>query len=253
MADKRIYELDATNTAQSGDFFAIDSEGEGTRKITKSNLLGGIEEDVQALKTKVGTAALTTTAQDCSGAINELKDTTDDTTNMMSDAYDNTATYVVGDIVIYDGALYKCNTDISTAEDFDSTKWDATTIDAELSSLNSSITNLSIGEQILFVAAGSIPSSPTSKSLETGKSINDYDFLLFRTGHYYNIYETVLVPVDEFTRTDAGSRIYMVNRIGGSDTLVEIYYNTATKMYVKGSGSYLSATTLYVYGIMKNS
>lgn len=72
MADKRIYELDATNTAQSGDFFAIDSEGEGTRKITKSNLLGGIEEDVQALETKVGTVALTTTAQDCSGAINEL-------------------------------------------------------------------------------------------------------------------------------------------------------------------------------------
>ena len=40
--------------------------------------------------------------------------------------------------MIYDGALYKCNTDISTAEDFDSTKWDATTIDAELSELNSS-------------------------------------------------------------------------------------------------------------------
>lgn len=132
MADKRIYELDATNTAQSGDFFAIDSEGEGTRKITKSNLLGGIEA-------KVGTVALTTTAQDCSGAINELKDTTDDTTNMMSDAYDNTATYVVGDIVIYDGVLYKCNTDISTAEDFDSSKWDATNLGDEIESIHSEI------------------------------------------------------------------------------------------------------------------
>lgn len=39
-------------------------------------------------------------------------------------AYDATETYSVGDLVIYEGALYKCKTAVSTAEAFDSTKWD---------------------------------------------------------------------------------------------------------------------------------
>ena len=193
MADKRIYELDATNTAQSGDFFVIDSEGDGTRKITKSNLLGGIEEDVQALETKVGTVALTTTAQDCSGAINELKDTTDDTTNMMSDAYDNTATYVVGDIVIYDGALYKCNTDISTAEDFDSTKWDATTIDAELSKVGTGA--IDTGDTDLTSAVNTLNSSLTqfvTKNITWNSNPAGYT-----NGNYYiQFYDTGISTTD---------------------------------------------------------
>ena len=50
------------------------------------------------------------------------------TTDMISDVYDNTATYAVGDCCIYNNALYKCNTAITTAEDFDNAKWDAITI-----------------------------------------------------------------------------------------------------------------------------
>ena len=42
--------------------------------------------------------------------------------------YDNTATYSVGDVVIYNQTLYKCATAVSTAEDFDSTKWTATDV-----------------------------------------------------------------------------------------------------------------------------
>lgn len=41
-----------------------------------------------------------------------------------TNTYDNTATYSVGDKVIYENKIYECNTDISTAEDFDSSKWD---------------------------------------------------------------------------------------------------------------------------------
>lgn len=50
------------------------------------------------------------------------------TNDIISDAYDNTATYAVGDCCIYNNTLYKCNTAITTAEDFNSTKWDAITI-----------------------------------------------------------------------------------------------------------------------------
>lgn len=42
--------------------------------------------------------------------------------------YDNTATYAVGDYVVYEYDLYKCTTAVSTAEEFDPTKWTQTTV-----------------------------------------------------------------------------------------------------------------------------
>ena len=48
--------------------------------------------------------------------------------SVISDQYDNTKTYAVGDIVIYNNVLYKCTTAVTTAEDFDSTKWTATKV-----------------------------------------------------------------------------------------------------------------------------
>ena len=57
-----------------------------------------------------------------------LSDGTNETTiekinNNFAPIYDATATYAVGDKVIYGGKLYVCNTAITTAEDFDSTHW----------------------------------------------------------------------------------------------------------------------------------
>ena len=46
------------------------------------------------------------------------------TQDMLADVYDATKTYAVGDYVIYQNNLYRCKTAISTAEAFDSTKWD---------------------------------------------------------------------------------------------------------------------------------
>lgn len=53
-----------------------------------------------------------------------------DKTNIsaIADIYDNTATYAVGDYVMYQGALYKCITAVETAEDFDSSKWQGGTV-----------------------------------------------------------------------------------------------------------------------------
>lgn len=46
----------------------------------------------------------------------------------LADAYDNTATYALDAIVLYQGKLYKCTTAVETAEDFDDTKWTRTKI-----------------------------------------------------------------------------------------------------------------------------
>ena len=42
--------------------------------------------------------------------------------------YDNSSTYSVGDYIRYLDKVYKCNTAIETAEDFDSSKWTQSTV-----------------------------------------------------------------------------------------------------------------------------
>lgn len=48
--------------------------------------------------------------------------------NIGSDTYDKTKTYAVDEIVIQDGLLYKCKTAVTTAEEFDSSKWEKISI-----------------------------------------------------------------------------------------------------------------------------
>lgn len=62
-----------------------------------------------------------------------LNDKTD--LDVIAVAYDATATYAEGDYCIYNGIMYVCNADISTAEAFDSTHWDAVTVADEITDL----------------------------------------------------------------------------------------------------------------------
>ena len=48
----------------------------------------------------------------------------DQLNNNVAPPYSNQVTYEVGDVRIYEGVLYQCNTTISTAEAFNSSKWD---------------------------------------------------------------------------------------------------------------------------------
>lgn len=52
--------------------------------------------------------------------------------DMISDQYDSSHNYVVGDYCIYENTLYRCTG--ATTGSWDATKWDATSIAAELSS-----------------------------------------------------------------------------------------------------------------------
>lgn len=60
----------------------------------------------------------------------------DDLNNDIASQYDNTTTYEIGDMRIYEGKLYRCNTAIDTAEDFDSAKWDLCNISQFVKLLN---------------------------------------------------------------------------------------------------------------------
>lgn len=52
----------------------------------------------------------------------------DDLMANIAPIYSSSSTYDVGDYVVYLGLLYKCNTTISTAESWDPTHWDRTTV-----------------------------------------------------------------------------------------------------------------------------
>ena len=53
-------------------------------------------------------------------------------TGVVTDIYDSTKTYAVGDYCIKDNVLYRCTTAISTAEEWNAAHWIATTIEGEL-------------------------------------------------------------------------------------------------------------------------
>lgn len=76
-----------------------------------------------------------------SGDITELEEKVSDTQDMISDAYDSTHTYNVGDYCIYEDVLYKCNT-ASTTGTWDSSKWDAVTVAHEVGGLSERVSRI---------------------------------------------------------------------------------------------------------------
>lgn len=64
----------------------------------------------------------------------------------IAEAYDSTQTYDVGDVVMYEGLLYKCITAISVAEAWDSTKWERTTAATSGGGGNANVTEIAYAQ-----------------------------------------------------------------------------------------------------------
>ena len=67
--------------------------------------------------------------------IETAQETADAALAAFAPEYDDTATYAVGDLCVYDSKLYACSTAIDTAEDFNADHWTATTIAAVIAAL----------------------------------------------------------------------------------------------------------------------
>lgn len=85
------------------------------RKLNNANVYNGLDKTAAgyALDARQGKA---------------LKDISDALAASVSDVYDSTATYAVGDYCIHDDSLYVCITAITTAEAWDATHWTAVTV-----------------------------------------------------------------------------------------------------------------------------
>lgn len=101
---------------------------------------------------------------------NEIKDdeiylVPEDDESNISDSYNSTRTYAVGDYCIYEGVLFKCITAITTPETWDINKWKATNVATELKTKVSStkITEIVVVSELPADAA----SHPTTFYLVT--------------------------------------------------------------------------------------
>jgi hypothetical protein len=64
--------------------------------------------------------------------------------------YNNTSTYAVNDYCIYNNTLYRCITDISTAEDFTPAHWISISVTSDLTEINNTIGDINtVLEEVL--------------------------------------------------------------------------------------------------------
>lgn len=69
-------------------------------------------------------------------AAGNLQNQIDAVNLVISDGYSTGKTYAVGDYCIYDNTLYRCINQITSAEPFDTAKWEATTLSDEIALVN---------------------------------------------------------------------------------------------------------------------
>lgn len=81
--------------------------------------------DVERAEGTVGQTGTPYDAEHMNGLQDNIEAAFVEVDNNIAAAYDATSTYSEGDLVIYQGVLYQSNVDITTAEAWDSTKWDA--------------------------------------------------------------------------------------------------------------------------------
>lgn len=84
------------------------------------------------------------------------------TQDMISDAYDSTHTYNVGDYCIHENVLYRCNT-ASTTGTWDSSKWDALTVTGDITKL---LSMFNTGAFNQFRYLGTIQGTAYNKAFE---------------------------------------------------------------------------------------
>ena len=128
------------------------------------------------MATKAGTGALDA----AQGKV--LKDLVESVLGQQADAY-NKKTYAVGDYCIYENALYKCSTAISSVEEWTAGHWTKTTIAAELKSIvgsvNTAITELNgktakIHAEKIIITADSTNVTDVINAIYTRMAIADY-------------------------------------------------------------------------------
>ena len=112
------------------------TDHEKTLAFAFTNLVGlGISSITQTTTSSVsgGTNIITCTLTDGNSVTFAVLNGTDGDAINIAPSYDSTATYNLGDLVVYNDTLYECTTAISVAEAWDATHWTQTDVSNQLS------------------------------------------------------------------------------------------------------------------------
>lgn len=141
-----VSDLKTRMTAAEGNITSLSTRmGTAEGNITSlGNRMGTAEGNITNLQNRMGTAEgyITSFGTRITGAENDitgLKSVDNTLADDIAPSYDITATYSVGDYVMYQKELYKCVTAVETPETFDIDKWEAVNTGEELNEIKSSL------------------------------------------------------------------------------------------------------------------
>ena len=116
--------------------------------------------------------------------------------DIVSDAYDVTSTYAVGDYCIYNDTLYKCNTAIVTPEAFTPAKWTATNVGDEIKSVNEELNKGSVFVNVATSTTYAQALTTLYNSIDwnkiTNKSVLIIDGDTYTLGYFSSYYRSVV-------------------------------------------------------------
>ena len=172
MANKQISDLQA-RTFDGDSIIPHDVENTDPSTMSQKPYLTGSATG-HAVADFVGngeefTTDLDTVDKHINGAINELH-----AINGYSyDAYDDTATYSVGDLCIYNNALYKCTTAITVAEAWNASHWTATSIADEISRIDNDKQ-----DNLIFHSSNSPSAISVNGTYQIPQNVLDHTFII---------------------------------------------------------------------------
>ena len=174
----------------------LEVENSNMRKIDAG--VGAVQTQVTANAQSIGTLQedvtnLTPTVADANTKANASLTNT-------ANVYDATQTYNVGDYCLYNNNLYRCITDITTAESFDGTKWvrvkttdeiktcnvGIDTCNQQISQINADLTNRG-GVTLLATATADISNVNVSNMSQF-----KYIYAMINVGNA--VFETAIIP-----------------------------------------------------------
>ena len=111
--------------------------------------------------------------------------------------YSNSSTYAVGDVIFYNDTLYVCNTAITTAEDFDSTKWTEISVSSGFVDLNGAqvISGEKTFSNTLCVSG---PSLRPETDNQTALGLTNRRFTVVHCSSIHNDYSSLILHVNGF-------------------------------------------------------
>ena len=217
-------------------------------------LIGNVRDKLvnNLLATKAGIGALDA----AQGKV--LKDLVESVLGQQADTYSK-KTYAVGDYCIYENALYKCNTAISSAEEWTAGHWTKTTIAAELKNIvgsvatvNNAITELNgktgfLGkckiENIEFRAGGATNIDSMRLKMPTNSWAKVYALIIGRDNIKGSIFEVVSAHIDD----NANGAIKVTSSSQSTISKTWSADNTGRYVYSTDFLPYAEVTVLY-YG-----